>query len=134
MRRENRRRPYGDKKPQMHSAVCDECGNSCQVPFKPTGEKPIYCSDCFEKKGNSSRGGDRRENRSGGRGEYRGGNNSRDMERKLDYIEDKLDRVLEILDEALAKGIKVTRISKDEAGEVLEQDQIQKPASEEEDE
>jgi CxxC-x17-CxxC domain-containing protein len=36
-------------KPQMHNAVCDECGRDCQVPFKPTGSKPIYCSKCFEK-------------------------------------------------------------------------------------
>lgn len=33
----------------MHSAICDECGKECQVPFKPTGEKPVYCSDCFER-------------------------------------------------------------------------------------
>ena len=26
---------------EMHKAVCDECGNSCEVPFKPRGDKPI---------------------------------------------------------------------------------------------
>ncbi|MBN2853913.1 hypothetical protein JXK06_00020 [Patescibacteria group bacterium] len=31
----------------MHRATCAECGNSCEVPFKPTGEKPVYCSNCF---------------------------------------------------------------------------------------
>jgi CxxC-x17-CxxC domain-containing protein len=31
----------------MHRATCAECGNSCEVPFKPTGEKPVYCSTCF---------------------------------------------------------------------------------------
>ncbi len=36
----------------MHDAVCDECGKECQVPFRPSGEKPIYCSSCFEKQGN----------------------------------------------------------------------------------
>lgn len=41
-------------RPAMHSAVCAKCGNECQVPFKPTGERPIYCSNCFE----SMRGGD----------------------------------------------------------------------------
>ena len=34
----------------LHDAVCDECGKNCQVPFRPSGGKPIYCSDCFEKK------------------------------------------------------------------------------------
>ena len=37
-------------RPQMHSAVCSECGKDCEVPFKPTGDKPIYCSDCFKAK------------------------------------------------------------------------------------
>lgn len=40
-------RPAFDK--QMHPAVCDECGTNCEVPFKPTGGKPIYCRDCFRK-------------------------------------------------------------------------------------
>lgn len=33
---------------EMHSATCASCGKTCQVPFQPTGEKPVYCSDCFE--------------------------------------------------------------------------------------
>jgi CxxC-x17-CxxC domain-containing protein len=28
-------------------AVCAKCGKNCQVPFKPTGDKPVYCSECF---------------------------------------------------------------------------------------
>ena len=32
---------------QMHAATCADCGNQCQVPFRPTGDKPIYCSNCF---------------------------------------------------------------------------------------
>ncbi|MBN1623079.1 MAG: zinc-ribbon domain containing protein [Clostridia bacterium] len=38
----------GDR--QMHDATCAECGASTKVPFKPTGERPVYCSDCFQKK------------------------------------------------------------------------------------
>jgi CxxC-x17-CxxC domain-containing protein len=34
----------------MHKAVCDECHKSCEVPFRPSGDKPIYCSDCFSSK------------------------------------------------------------------------------------
>lgn len=34
-------------RPQMHQAVCAECGKRCEVPFRPTGDKPVYCSDCF---------------------------------------------------------------------------------------
>ena len=32
----------------MHSAVCDNCGRECEVPFRPTSGKPVYCSNCFE--------------------------------------------------------------------------------------
>ena len=55
----NNNRNYDDRssdRPMMYKAVCDECGNSCQVPFKPTGSKPIYCSNCFEKHGNDDYG------------------------------------------------------------------------------
>ena len=31
----------------MHPAVCNECGNKCMVPFRPNGEKPIFCDNCF---------------------------------------------------------------------------------------
>jgi len=32
---------------QMYPAVCDECGRETMVPFQPSGNKPVYCSDCF---------------------------------------------------------------------------------------
>jgi len=37
-------------RPAMHSAVCAECGNSCEIPFKPSGDRPVYCSNCFKNK------------------------------------------------------------------------------------
>lgn len=40
--RDRERRPL-----EMHEATCAKCGKQCQVPFKPTGDKPVYCSDCF---------------------------------------------------------------------------------------
>jgi CxxC-x17-CxxC domain-containing protein len=33
---------------QMYPAVCSSCGKETQVPFQPRGDKPVYCSDCFE--------------------------------------------------------------------------------------
>ena len=39
-------------------AVCAECGAETQVPFMPTGERPVYCRDCFQaKKGASGASG-----------------------------------------------------------------------------
>lgn len=35
---------------QMHKAVCSKCRGNCEVPFRPTGNKPIFCSQCFKGK------------------------------------------------------------------------------------
>lgn len=51
----------------MHKATCSDCGKTCEVPFKPTGEKPVFCSDCFSSK------------REGGRDEGRPSRDSRDF-------------------------------------------------------
>lgn len=39
----------GGGRPQreMHPAVCAACGKDTQVPFRPSGDRPVYCSDCF---------------------------------------------------------------------------------------
>jgi len=39
---------------QMYPAVCDECGRDTMVPFQPSGNKPVYCSDCFAARRQSS--------------------------------------------------------------------------------
>lgn len=33
---------------QMYSATCASCGNETQVPFQPRGDRPVYCSDCYQ--------------------------------------------------------------------------------------
>ena len=33
---------------EMFEAVCANCGKTASVPFRPSGSKPVYCSDCFE--------------------------------------------------------------------------------------
>lgn len=35
---------------EMHKAVCAECGQECEVPFKPSGDRPVFCKECFQKK------------------------------------------------------------------------------------
>ena len=35
---------------EMHKATCSECGQECEVPFKPTEGKPVYCRDCYRKR------------------------------------------------------------------------------------
>ena len=34
---------------EMHKATCADCKQECEVPFKPTGDKPVRCRECFAK-------------------------------------------------------------------------------------
>ncbi|MCH7705851.1 MAG: zinc-ribbon domain containing protein [Chloroflexi bacterium] len=34
---------------EMYPAVCANCGTETEVPFRPTGVRPVYCNDCFSK-------------------------------------------------------------------------------------
>jgi CxxC-x17-CxxC domain-containing protein len=44
-----------DSRPrEMYSGTCDKCGKQCEVPFRPTEGKPLFCSQCFEQQGNAS--------------------------------------------------------------------------------
>ncbi len=40
----------------MFPTVCSECGKETQVPFRPTAGKPVYCRDCFQKRGSGGSG------------------------------------------------------------------------------
>jgi CxxC-x17-CxxC domain-containing protein len=33
---------------EMYTTTCSQCGKEAQVPFVPRGDKPVYCSDCFQ--------------------------------------------------------------------------------------
>lgn len=48
-------------------AVCSECGKECEIPFKPTGDRPVYCRDCFSARNDSRpfKGGFSRERKFG---------------------------------------------------------------------
>ena len=45
----------------MHQAICAQCRKPCEVPFRPTDGKPVYCNVCFgaRKEAENNRGGDR---------------------------------------------------------------------------
>jgi len=43
---------------EMFTATCAKCGNTCEVPFRPNGAKPVYCNNCFVKDGESAPRGD----------------------------------------------------------------------------
>jgi CxxC-x17-CxxC domain-containing protein len=39
---------YERPRREMFPAVCSQCGKDTRVPFQPRGDKPVYCSECFE--------------------------------------------------------------------------------------
>ena len=47
-RRSDRGGGYRQRR-QMYPAVCANCGKETEVPFQPSGERPVYCIDCFRK-------------------------------------------------------------------------------------
>ncbi|NOR49195.1 MAG: hypothetical protein GQ533_14330 [Methanosarcinaceae archaeon] len=40
-------RPSGPR--EMHKATCADCKQETEVPFKPSGDRPVYCRECFQK-------------------------------------------------------------------------------------
>jgi len=43
---------------QLYDVKCAKCGKQTQVPFKPSGDRPVYCRDCYmeQRKGGMGRG------------------------------------------------------------------------------
>src|SRR3989338_975986 len=78
--RMNSNRLRGSEDRVMHEAICGKCGSECEVPFKPT-DRPVYCSDCFKKRGSPESSESRKPSRD-----------------ELDQINRKLDRILKILE------------------------------------
>jgi CxxC-x17-CxxC domain-containing protein len=47
---------FGGGRPrEFHKATCSECQKECEVPFKPSGDRPVYCKDCFAKRKDGGR-------------------------------------------------------------------------------
>ena len=38
---------------EMFKATCSECGDMCQVPFRPRDGRPVFCNNCFKKDGDT---------------------------------------------------------------------------------
>lgn len=76
----------------MHKATCDQCGNECEVPFRPTKGKPVYCSDCFGDKD----------------GKNKNYKTQRDSNKQLgaqfDILNAKLDKILNALASVVTNG------------------------------
>ena len=36
-----------DRPKEFFKTTCTACGKECEVPFKPTEGKPVYCKECY---------------------------------------------------------------------------------------
>jgi CxxC-x17-CxxC domain-containing protein len=83
----------------MTKATCDECKKSCEVPFRPTAGKPVYCNECFRNQGGASQdrprrdfGGDRPQaSRPSFTVGSEGGN---DTKKQLELLNSKMDKLI----------------------------------------
>jgi len=48
-RKKRRAERSGQANREYHQVTCSECGQPALVPFVPRGDKPVYCSSCFDK-------------------------------------------------------------------------------------
>ena len=101
----------------MHKATCAECGKQCEVPFKPTGEKPVFCSTCFSNRSEGSQGNERSFSRpsSDNRSSQAPRPDNHRLEEKLDAISSKLERLLDLMTKSPVKAV-----VKEEKTEVIE--------------
>ncbi len=85
---------------EMYKAICSNCGRDCEVPFRPTGEKPVLCSTCFREQAPAQDGrGFSRFDRDRGprRREDRGFDRKPQDNKQMNEIISKLDKIIELL-------------------------------------
>ena len=68
---------------KMYKTTCADCGKKCEVPFKPSKGKKLFCKDCFGQEDNFS------------------SNKKHHSDDKYDQINAKLDKILKLLEERL---------------------------------
>jgi CxxC-x17-CxxC domain-containing protein len=44
--RDNRKNAKKENR-ELFTTVCANCGKEAKVPFQPTSDRPVYCSECF---------------------------------------------------------------------------------------
>jgi CxxC-x17-CxxC domain-containing protein len=108
--RQNFDRPSrgGGRDRGMHRAICAQCGNACEVPFRPVDGRPVYCGDCFRNKKNSGFGGSDKfaprnfsSPKPDFRPEYGGGagkGSDSELKKQLEMLNAKMDRLIKVME------------------------------------
>jgi len=79
-------------RPQVtHKTICSKCGQQCEVPFIPSGSRPVFCRECFQANRISNPGRSENNysaNRPATQAQYK---------EQFDLLGRKLDKILELL-------------------------------------
>jgi CxxC-x17-CxxC domain-containing protein len=94
----------------MFSATCASCHKPCEVPFRPTSGKPVYCNNCFrghnQSSGDYGRRGDRDGRERFPKRDFTSSSFSKSqtderqidiLKKQLDSIDSKLDKIMRIV-------------------------------------
>src|SRR3989344_5359485 len=121
------KRDFGGQR-EMFDAGCAKCGKTCQVPFRPNGERPVYCRDRF---------GGNKPDRPQGQSNLSARNDfprrefntppaakSNDaahinIQRQLDAINAKLDRLIQKAEGPQKPAVVISNTTKESLGEVV---------------
>jgi len=87
----------GDTGFKLHQATCDKCGKTCDLPFKPTGGKPVYCRSCFRAGNNEPRHDFGTPEGSARNERFESDNVSSATKQDIDAINKKLDKIMKAL-------------------------------------
>lgn len=109
------------EKPAMHKAVCDECGKDCEVPFRPSNDKPIFCDACF--------GGKREGSRNESRSSSRSSAPVADFSKQFLEINDKLNKLISLLEKSSAVEVEVKNEAEKEIKKVAKKTVAKKSIS-----
>jgi len=120
----------GDDRPrEMFKTVCSNCGKDCEVPFRPTTGKPVYCSECFEKVGGRSSDGGRSERPSFDRPQAPRSDSNKaqfdELVTSLSAVNAKLDRILKSLEPKIEE-VKETPVLIEERVKVVKTPKVKK--------
>lgn len=95
------RSPHGNGPARMFTAVCAECHKECEVPFRPDGRKPVYCSDCFGSRreaGPTDYGRREFSQAPSPRPQQQGSDGANfELKSQIDRLSSKLDKVIELM-------------------------------------
>lgn len=99
-KRQSGPRSFDRPRPALYPATCANCGKACEVPFRPTGDKPVFCRDCFrEQNGDSRNSGERNYSKPSFESQPTQNN---EYKAQLDALTTKVDKILEILTAAMS--------------------------------